>query len=411
MGECGVLQGRISVSDITLENQQSSAGKLISAVLVAWEHYGAVDISARNLATAAGLPTSSIHYHFGTLGRLLETAQNEALAAAAHWCEARWAASGPNVASPKMLGPLLAGMIDDWCETQRRLAFAYREGQLIALRDPASAPLAAHWETMWHSYFKRVCAQMGVGDLATLTTWFFDGASALHLLRWRRPLDRAALDELCHGWANWTEGQLAPDAPYYALGRADAERLTAPDTPDAAIDSLARAAAATLADGGVTALTHRAVAARAGMTLGIVSYRYRTSADLLQAAFHTIYHDMVAGSSDAPEPARHDVLAAADNSLPGHNALLGLEELAVAAARREDMQPFAAQLRYLRGRSSGRRLRAIIPQDRPLSDLDRAIYSALLAGRARSYAATGRPHDADRLAADLAPILSRFDTG
>jgi len=399
------------VPDTAREDKQSSAERLISAVLSAWEHQGAVDVSARNLTLYAGLPTSSIHYHFGTLGRLLETAQQAAVATAARWCDARWTSIGPDVTSPQMLGPLLAGLIDDWCETQRRLAFACREGQLMALRDPTAAPLAAHWETMWHGHFGRLCAQMGLDDLATLTTWFFDGASALHLLRWRRPLDRAALDELCHGWGSWAQGRLVADGPFQAMGGADAERLIAPDTPDTVIDPLALAAAATLADGGVTALTHRAVAARAGMTLGMVSYRYRTSAELLQAAFEAIYHGMMSRGSSAPILDQRAALVAAEASLPGRSDLLGLEELIVAAARRDDLQPFAARLRYLRGRSSGRILRAIIPHDRPLSDLDRAIYSALLAGRSRSYAAAGRPRDADGRTSELAPIFSRLGIG
>lgn len=402
---------RVTLPVSVRETREKPPEKLIAAVMDAWEHRGAIDISARNIATAAGLPASSIHYHFGKLGHLLGAAQQEAVGVATRWCDARWAAIGPDARSPKMLGSLLAGMIDDWCETQRLVAFACREGQLMALRDPTCAALAAQWEAMWHSHFARLCTQMGLGELSTLTTWFFDGASALHLLRWRRPLDRAALGELCDGWGNWVEGRLASDGPWHAMGQADAERLITPDSPDAAIDPLAIAAAAILADGGVTALTHRAVAARAGMTLGMVSYRYRTSAELLQAAFHGIYHNMMPGGSAASDLDRQKAMAGAKNDVPAYSDLLGSEELAVAAARRDDLQLFAARFRYLRGRSAGLRLRTIIPDDKPLSTLDGAVFSALLSGRARSYAAAGRLSDADQQRADLAPIFARLGTG
>jgi len=393
------------------EGATISAEKLVFSALSAWETGGAIDISARNLAAAAGVPVSAIHYHFGGLGHLLDVAQGEAIASARRWCEHQWAAIGETPMSPAMLGPLLACLIDDWCETQRRLAFAWREGQLMALRDPGCAARAGQWEQLWQDFFDRLCARMRIEEFATLTAWFFDGASALHLLRWRRPLDRSALEELCAGWAAWIGGDLAPPGLWFIAGQADAETLGAPpEMPDPVADAIADAAAETVAESGVAALTHRAVAARAGATLGTVSYKYRTSADLLRAAFDAIYRRLLSRATipleDHMSMAPEEAATALAESAPSRPDMLGSDELLVAAARHPEFRTFAAQLRYLRGRTSGRLLQALVGRERPVSPVDGAVLSALLGGRGRTLNCAGRVSHGD-----FAPLIARLAGG
>lgn len=382
------------------EETGKSPDKLILSALSAWELEGVTGVSARSLTAAAGLPASAIHYHFGSLGHLLDAAQAAAVASARLWCAAQCGAIGPDARSPVMLGSLLAALVDDWCENQRGLAFAWREGLLAALRDPALTSWARRWDILWQEFFTQLCGQMGIAELATLTAWFFDGACALHLLRWRRPLDRAGLDELCGGWAAWTGGELASHGAWFALGQADAKQLALlPEPDDAVARAIAEAASEIVAEYGVAALTHRAVAARAGLTLGTVSYKYRTSSDLLQGAFEAIYRRMLA---DSPET-RGEVLAitadeaimSVERGIPARADLLGTDELLVAAARNPALHTFAAQLRYSRGRSSGRVLQAIVGAGRPISAVDGAILSTLFGGRSRAHHCTRRQGGGD----------------
>lgn len=386
------------------EKAHLSAQKLIAATLSAWELEGSGGVSGRSLAGSAGLPMSAIYYHFGDLERLLETAQAEARAETERWCAAQLDAIGADVRGPTALGPLMAVLVDDWCETRRTLAFARRESQLMALRDERHVALCARWEDLWQGFWREVCGRLDLADLSTMTAWVFDGLVALHLLRWRRPVDRAALSELCDGWARWTTGHTASAGAWFDLGRRDAFDLIPPPPPeDETTSAIQVAAAATVAQRGVTGLTHRAVAAEAGLTLGVVSYKFRTSADLLKAAFDAIYRRMVPSpDSVVPTPPSNERPV---SGVPERADLLGTEELLVAAARDPDFQAFAAQLRYLRGGSSGRYMQQLFGPEVRMSAIDNAIASTLMGGRVRAYACGGRPPGLDD---DFDVLLTRF---
>ncbi|MGK6319640.1 TetR/AcrR family transcriptional regulator [Sphingomonas sp. DT-204] len=346
----------------------------------------------------------------------METAHSEAHARAARWCEAQIGAIRGEARGAAAMGPLLAALIDDWCETRRTLAFAWRESELMALRDARHVASCGKWHTLWLGFWQEVCAGLGIPEMATDTTWMFEGASALHLLRWRRPLDRAALSELCHGWAGWLEGRLAAPAVWFELARRDATALITPPAPDDPVaDAIASAAAATIARRGVAALTHRAVAAEAGVTLGMVSYKFRTSADLLHAAFEAIYRRMVPQSTSElaamPDIGREEALARIEVGFPAREDMLGADELLTACARDPAFQAFAAQLRYLRGRTSGRYFQALMGRDRPIAPIDAAIFSALLSGRSRAHLCGGRTLTDGASSGDFTALLARLDGG
>jgi DNA-binding transcriptional regulator YbjK len=387
------------------EKAHLSAQKLIASTLSAWELEGSGGVSGRSLAGSAGLPMSAIYYHFGDLERLLETAQAEARAETERWCAAQLDAIGADVGGPAALGPLMAALIDDWCETRRTLAFARREAQVMAMRDERHAPLSAKWDDLWQDFWRKICERLDLADLSTLTGWVFDGASGLHMMRWRRPVDRAALSELCDGWGRWADGRVADESPWFEMAKRDALALMPPPPPeDETAKAIAVAAATVVAQRGVTGLTHRAVAAEAGLTLGVVSYKFRTSADLLKAAFDTIYRRLAPSTSE-PLPA-----AGGSKARPplGRADLLGTEELSVAAARDPAFSAFAAQLRYLRGAASGRVVQRELGPDVRMGPIDAAIASCLMGGRVRAYVAGGRAQDPDPQHGDFGPLLARF---
>lgn len=394
-----------------LKEGGTSPNRLVSAVLSAWESEGASGVSARNLASAAGLPVSSIYHHFGDMEHLLEVSQAEAKRAAERWCDQQLTAIHGQVGGPAALGSLLATLIDDWCETQRTLAFAWRESQLMALRDARHSASRAQWSTLWLGFWQDVCGRLDLADMALGTAWLFEGLMPLHLLRWRRPLDRGALDELCRGWAGWLDGRLAPPSPWFDLARREALALAdaqAPVLEDPLVASIMAAAARTIERRGIAGLTHRAVAAEAGVTLGVVSYKFRTSADLLNAAFESIYRRMAPQSDHEPEAVprldREDALASFDGGYAQREDVLGMEELLVASAREIAWGGFTAQLRYLRGRTSGRFFQALVGDDRPIAPIDAAIFSAFLMGRGNAYLHSGRTSTR----ADALPLLARF---
>ncbi|MFD2429191.1 hypothetical protein ACFSUK_15800 [Sphingobium scionense] len=98
---------------------------------------------------------------------------------------------------------LFAALIDQWCEEARRLAFAWRECQLIAARELRYVPVCDHWAAMWRAFWEEICTRCGHPGRGAHTAYLFDGEASLHLMRWRRPVDRAALEEVCAGWNDW----------------------------------------------------------------------------------------------------------------------------------------------------------------------------------------------------------------
>lgn len=359
----------------------TTVNRLESSVITMWEHEGAAGVSARAVALHADVPTSSIYHHFGGMDQLVLRASHAACAQAREWTMRQRQALDSLPGDPAAFAPLLAALIDDWCEGQRPLAFAWREAQLQAMRDPARRTAADEWAGLWRDFWTPVCVQFGFGELTGAVIALFDGESSLHLLRWRRPIDRATLDETCRLWTQWSNGCSSAPAPWRTMAR---DAALAGQPPEAAWDEttqhIAAAAARIVAQEGVAGLTHRAVARGADVTLGVVSNRFRSSAELLRAAFESTYLRTVAPLK-GEQPA---VSLAGNTATPDEAALRASFELMLVVARDPAFAPFAAQLRYLRGRTSGRYLRALVHPDRALSATDAALFSSVMAGRSRA---------------------------
>lgn len=367
-----------------------SFDRLIEAVIDMWGSRGHGSISARALSREAEAPVSSIYHHFGNMEHLFLVAQQRARAAAERWCHAQLEAFvEAGTLSPDTFPALFAALIDDWCENNRALAFAWRECQLMAMRDSQYVPVLRDWQALWHSFWQDICARCDLAAHGAFTNHMFDGESLFHLMRWRRVVDRACLDETCRGWSEWLSGRLASDGQWRLFAREQAAR----EMPELKIrgeimERIAHAAAETLARQGMAGLTHRAVAAQAELTLGVVSYNFRSSADLARAAFEVIYRQAVELSGGAVAESENRVALDLTTPPGDHRAvakvLPALDELLVAVARSPDMRAFAPQLRYWRGRTSRGALQALIGPERLVSHLDGALFSGFMTGHRKT---------------------------
>jgi AcrR family transcriptional regulator len=367
----------------------STKDRLVAGILDFWASESHTPISVRQLAQAAGLPTSSIYHHFGSMEHLFQTAQCQAQTSAEGWCTNRLSdlVQWPENGGSDALATVLAILIDDWATGERKLALAWAQCHLMALRDPAYVSVLDGWRNLWAVFWREVCVRAGFGEFARATAHFFEGAAHLHLIRWRRMIDRSALDELCRGWGQWLGGNLANEGVWRGRARQIALEAGAPhQNRKEVVDTIAHAAAGVVEDGGVAALTHRAVAARAGLTLGVVSYHVRTSAELAELAFETIYRNVVTTAYDRarPLPGRDDYVASLRDFSSQPKGLIAIEELSLAVARDPSLSAFAPQLRYLRGRTSGLQLAALLGPEITPSPLDMAIYSSLISGQRRA---------------------------
>ncbi len=378
----------------TAENSEKTSEigameRLIEAVLDIWERDGASGTSARAISRLAQTPVSGIYHHFGSLEQLFLSAHEQAQRESERWCAARLAElEGGVPMSRDAFAPLLAALIDQWCEEERRLAFAWRECQLIAAREDRYVPVCERWAAMWRSFWEEVCTRCGHGGHGAHTAYLFDGEATLHLMRWRRPVDRAALDDMCAGWNDWLCGRPVRAGHWRQFAREQADLALPEQTiSSGTMEQIAEAAADVLAQEGMAALTHRAVAARAGLTLGVVSYNFRSSAELVRAAFEMIYRKAVeSGGGTVPEAVTltdEQLLARYSNPPPRNDRILpAIDELMLAAARDGDLRDFAPQLRYRRGRTSGGLLRAILGRD--VAPLEAALFSGVISGHRKT---------------------------
>lgn len=377
------------VTDLPQNVSIPSHDRFIAATCARWESHGAAAISARQLSQAADAPVSSIYHHFGSLEHLFFASQQHCLVRAQAWCNDQLLHISGISASGESFAGLFAHVVDEWTTGQRALAFAWRECQLLSERNPMFAPLAEQWSTTWADFWTQAGEALGLGPAHVIAARLFESESLLHLIRWRRVVDRAALDETARTLGAWLSGEAVPPAPWREHARAEALRsLPAPPERDEAAAGIVAAAADLLRTTGVAGVTHRAVAESAGLTLGAVSHKFRTKSALLEAAFEGVYAALThqLGTDD---PIPEDAQSVEDStvrmilrSTPGS----AQDELFVAAARDPGLAPLGAQLRYLRGRSSMAFLQALLGASRKAQIVEAALYSGFISSQLRTYA-------------------------
>ncbi|MYL98544.1 TetR family transcriptional regulator [Novosphingobium sp. FGD1] len=350
-------------------------------------------MSARRISLAADAPVSSIYHHFGSLEQLFAASQEFALERALSWRDDRLAQLAGLSPSVDALPGLFAEMADEWTNAQRSLAFAWRECQLLTDSSPLLQPLAARWHGLWDGFWQEAGQRLGLGEGTQIVRRVFENESFLHMIRWRRLVDRASLDEMARTLGAWLTRGPAPATPWRDFARGEALRAM-PRLPqrDETAARIVIAAREIIGDCGVASLTHRAVAERAGLTLGTVSHKFPTKVALLEAGFEGLYAanlERLQGSSDnppndhSPEAVRDTMIGMVD--MIGRVRIRGSDELYVAVARDPSLSQFGLQLRYLRGRSSAGTLRALAGGKRAVTQAEAALFSSFATSQIRQF--------------------------
>lgn len=368
-------------------NNKSSYIKLIEAVLDQWELYGHDRISARQLSAAASIPVSSIYHHFGSLEQLLVVAQAHAQGLAGQWCNDRLSQLSGLPVDSRAFPAFFAACVDDWVMGQRRLAFAWREGQLLHTEGPAARDRRAYWQSLWRDFWHAALTHFGLVNGVAIVDRLFENESFLHMIEWRRAVDRAGLDEFARGLGAWLTGESVPPAPWRDFARS-AALASMPDAPvhDETTGRIVTASASLIEQAGAGGLTHRAVAERSGLTLGAVSHKVRTKADLMRVGYEGLYMQAVTRlrAQTATLPSGNQSLGGIADFLAVSSGNGGIDALHLAVARDPALRQFGLQLRYLRGETS-RTLFAMLLPDRPEpGHLESALLSAFLASLSRS---------------------------
>lgn len=363
----------------------------MDAFLLQMADAGPAGATARSVAARAGASASAINYHFESIERLYGVAQTEAVARASLWLEQRLIDVDASRPWPFEAFPAFAAaLIDHWSEG-RVLAQAEASAFLQAAWGPSED--AAAWLRLWEHFWTRALPLFSLPvDQAPIVAAVLHSERLGHLVRWRPMHDRAGLEEVCVRLTARLTGEptlLARPTPW----REGAETLSrqAVDFPilAPAAGRIAEAVVQAVDEGGEAALTHRAVAAAAGVSLGAVTHHFPTRSALAEAGYAWLYDSIVqsarragAGQADHGDIGAH-ILSFIEigRTAPRSRAL---EAFFLAATRDLTLSNFAARVRYSRGLGVLNFLRGQAPH---LTRVDALLISHWTAGVGRAIAA------------------------
>ena len=376
---------------IAKNDVKQSSDRLVSTVMDLWTSVGSAGASVRRISEVSGIPVSSIYHHFGSLEQLFVVAQEVAQAETRAWCAEQLQQLSDFPGQPSAFAGFFSQLVDSWVWEQNNLAFCWREGQVLAETGKSFLAINRKWDVLWSRFWQEAGAMFALGRNVIVAERIFENESLMHMLRWRRTVDRAGLVEFGQGLGAWLTGQPMPDAPWrdFARDRAIETVPVLPRREDVAA-AIVAAASEIIGQGGLANLTHRSVAERAGVTLGVVLHRFKTKARLVEAAFEAIYLNIVNGLQDhsltAGEPLPpvdlDEIAALVAQAAKGR----GNQEMLLAAARSPSLSQFGAQIRYLRGRKSRGTAQAIAGPGREVGNLEAALFSSFAASQTRAFA-------------------------
>ncbi|MCL9998097.1 MAG: hypothetical protein NBV68_01830 [Erythrobacter sp.] len=365
-------------------------------------------ISVRALVHEAHSAQAAIHYHFGDMERLYVAASAAALTQAERWMAGRLAALAPLATvriPPAMQAALINATIADWTGEQRRLAMAARH---------APGP---GWERSHRQFWTGIAEVIGLGAHAETIACYAHGEAARHLLVWNPVIDRALLEETTTALVTWLAarrfGEEGARTAHRALARAGYREPPPSATGERAV--IAGAAADLLAAQGHAGVTFRAVAARAGVTLGKVVHLVGTKSELLALALHRLYEREALGGDpeqfQAQRFAPHAMLAIMlDAVLAGSQPVLAAyDEIERAIYNGADHAPLRGLVRAMEDPSGTWALTQLLGgEEAPPASLV-AAFSAILRGVGHRAAHAADPPETLRVAAEAAlrPFLPR----
>lgn len=385
------------------------AGQLVDAYLEQMAETGVVGATVRVVAARAGASASAVSYHFDSIERLYVTAQAEAVARAERWLDRTLDDVAPSAPLPASAFPVFAAQVIARWVDQSILS----QAEACAMQDASwGGAEAGPWIELWNGFWRRTAAVFSIEPEASLIIAAVLQSERIgHLAKWRVLHDRAALYEVCERLI----ARLTGDATLLArpdVWRDKAEELScrAVSFPElnAGAGRIAEAVVGAVDAGGEAALTHRAAAARAGVSLGAVTHHFPTRTALAEAGYAWLYGTIVAlAGTSVPRKATHADMGLHIRSFldvglaaPGVRAL---EVFFLSATRDPSLADFAARVRYSRGLSTWEYLREAAPH---LTRLDGVLMSHLVTGLGRMISVS--PERAEEILDRSAPLAERM---
>lgn len=385
------------------DSRSQPAERLADAALELCLERGLGALSARALAERSGFSASAMTYHFGSRANLVQALQARVATRLTAW-RAEQAAALERLGPSWMTTPAwVASTLEDLLARQRDgLALEWELEAEAELGEAGLAPGARQALVDMHAFWCWGAARTGATDEAAEAWADLAAGLATALLPEPEPARRTA----------WTFDALArldarlrrADVGAAAQARPTAEaRIGDPPVAEGARRIL-DAALRVVGEKGVDRITHRDVAAAAGVSLASTTYFFRTKSDLLYAAFDDLHRRIRAEVLESLEKGQtppFSMPGIVDAATPIAWRVRAMEALQRAAARDPALQLRARDMLFTRGATSLSVLRGSGVAD--ADALDAFIWSTSMSAVLRRV----RAGPQNRRAGDLADIGRR----
>ena len=384
---------------------------------------GLKGLSLRSLAQKLGVSPSLLNYRYGSRDALAEQAFARARTRNARQWDRRTAAFSVDGLSAENLPAIFDAIVTDTIVAGRREAMASWICQTKAVRYGLYQDIADQWHgdcaAFWNSLLARtglsvdlapgVCAvltttcRIGLiaGPLPAASAWLHDVIQRISDRLLRRPALRPG-DSL---WRAQIERNILAGHPGPV-----AESTSTPDR-------IIAAAAALISDAGPDALTHRAIAERAGVSLSSMTHHFASLEDILLHTFRTIYTRLCQETIEASRPAaKISVSKLLDTlTLPldtdmkaRRQRVMAMDEIILAAARRPETQPIAAGLFAMVGSTSTVLLDSLEGKRVETDRLDGQILRFLMSGLQEQMTASAGRYDMSWFSRQTTRMIKHF---
>jgi len=385
-----------SLTESVAAAPSTAADRLTEAAFILLAQTGAQGVTSRAVGDLSGAAASAVNYHFGGREGLLSSAFSVAHARAAEW-RSRWLSSLACNPPVEAFPGWFAVAIEDYAYRQAAVSAVLRELSLDAARAPVPPALAIVECDSAEAFWTSVLGAFGLSmDDATHAADFASGMAILHNHHPTRPEQLAWFNETCARFSGRIAGQSVKagwDGWRQSIRHQASLRnksLCAPEVARVAIDILGR--------DGLGGLTHRAVAAEAGVSLAAVTGTFPTREALVRGVFDALHGSLLErraedGATRGPVNVREvsESVAAstfAPDGVPSPT-ILAIEEMLGASGRDSQLQEGLVALRAARGQTFWDYLSAL-PGGQVLDELDAHIHSTMILGAMRSAFARER---------------------
>lgn len=353
---------------------------------------GWAGITLRPLAQRLDVSVTVLSNHYGTRDDVMAAICRAACAA-----EARLAAGWHGrmdrlgALSPGVAADLADGFLEQLAVGQRDFSLLFVEVMQACAWDAplraAFAPWLAARAGFWNAFGRQAGVPATLADSGWLHAYFIDElvySVVLNHLPSYRMLRRLALRRLFGGWRAEAGDAALFGVLYEELEHAAGDIAVAHGVQVASgwPGRAARACALLLTERGVSALTHRAIAALAEVPHTTLSYRFATQQDLVIAGLEYIITHLVRAVDTGTAGGDLAAVQARVDATDSHRLDVGRATFAVAiaAARMPELVACAADMRRRRGINLVKLLQQLAPPPPGLDLLSAQIMSIGLIG-------------------------------